>query len=270
MIRKAVIPAAGSGTRLLPATKLIPKEMLPVAGVPLIHHCVEEAVRSGIREACIVLNPRRAMAREYFQSLPRGGGPYPALLRRLNALSDRIRLRWAWQEEPRGLADAILCARAAIGDEPFALMLPDNLAFAKVPLLVQMRETFRRYRRDTVAIARIPASRASAFSVSGRIEFESAGGRSVRVRRFLPKGRGYYPRSLRAPVVRSFARAILLPHFFEHAARLRSRVKGELDDGRVLREILRRGDIMGHLVEGVVFDAGNLRGFAEANAWMIK
>jgi UTP--glucose-1-phosphate uridylyltransferase len=129
-IRKAVIPAAGLGTRFLPATKVVPKEMLPIAGKPLIRFAVEEAAASGIQMVILVISRGKNQLAEHFQRnrhlegmlSRRGKNEDAELLRRLSQLAE---IRTVWQEAPLGLADAIRSARALVGDEPFAVILPD-------------------------------------------------------------------------------------------------------------------------------------------------
>ena len=267
MIRKAVIPAAGRGTRLLPATKNIPKELLPIAGKPMIHLCIEEAVAAGIEEVCIILNPRKTLVKDYFSDWSTPSDREPKALRDIRQLLRRCRLKFAWQPRPRGLADAIDRARDFVGTEPFALMLPDNLVFSSLPVITQLEETLNRYGEDTIAVVRVPPPRVPLFSLSGKIDYERLDARAVRIKRFYPKRRGYYEPVGKGPLVRTVARALLLPHFFDYVDTVRKRIKGELDDGPVLREIIRTRGLVGRIIRGTVFDVGNPRGYTAANAW---
>ena len=257
------------GSRLLPATKDIPKEMLPIAGTPMVQLCVEEAVAAGIGDVCIVLNPRKTIIRDYFCNWSRGVKVAHRSLKRVRSLLDKCKLIFEWQREPCGIADAIDCARDFVAGEPFALLLPDNVIFARRSALSQMKETFNRYGKDTNAVVRIPSRFASTFSLSGKIDYEIVRGRALSITRFYRKRKGYYP-AMKKPLIRVVARSIFFPHFFEYIDRVSGRIKREFDDGPVLREIVRREGLMGHMIEGVVFDAGNPRGYAAANSWAVS
>ncbi|HLK32067.1 MAG TPA: sugar phosphate nucleotidyltransferase, partial [Terriglobales bacterium] len=156
-IRKAVIPAAGLGTRWLPATKCVAKELLPVAGKPLIQHAVEEAVASGLEEIVVVSAPGKHDLEHYFQPDPllerqvaaRGNG---RALQEWRRLRERFELRVVIQEQPLGLAHAIACTQPLVGDEPFAVLLPDNLIFAAKPCTLQLIECHSRLPGCMVAI----------------------------------------------------------------------------------------------------------------------
>jgi UTP--glucose-1-phosphate uridylyltransferase len=258
-IRKAVVPAAGRGTRLFPVTRVVPKELLPVGGKPMIHRCVEEAFSAGCEELYVIANPAKRLIRDYF--LHAGS----RLLRDYVRLG---RIRFLYQKGHRGLADAISCARRYIGNNPFALLLPDNVTFAQQPVIAQLEETFERYGNDTIAVAHIPAAFVPTFSLSGRIDWEEERGRAVRITRLYPKRKGMHPPSRRAGITRAIGRAVLTPCFFKYIEALRGRVKGELDDGPVFRQMARRRGVMGHRIDGIVFDAGNKAGFAAANSWV--
>ncbi len=270
MIDRAVIPAAGRGTRLLPVTKSVPKEMLPIAGKPMIHLCIEEAVAAGIEKICIILNPRKALVRDYIRNW--SGLEYgdTEALRSLKSLLERCSLKFVWQKEPRGLADDIDHARDFVGSKPFAMLLPDNVVLSAVPAIKQIERTFIRFGLDTVGVTTVPASRIGTFNLSGKIGYEKLDGSSLRIKRLYPKRKGYCRAVGRRPVVRTFARAIFLPHFFDYIDIARRRVKGELDDGPVLKKILREKGAMGHMLKGMVFDVGNPRGYAAANEWILK
>jgi UTP--glucose-1-phosphate uridylyltransferase len=259
VIRRAVIPAGGRGTRLLPETRMVPKELLPVGGAPMIRWCLHEAIAAGISDVCIVLTPGKAMVREYLEEELRRG--------EAKALREKCRLAFAWQDEPRGLADAIDRARDFTGSEAFALMMPDNLVVSRTPPLAQIHETFIKYGRDTYALARIPARFVHTFNLSGLVEYARVRGRSVRITRFRGKRKGYFPPMDGGSMVRAIGRAIVLPHFFNYCDFARRKVRGEFDDGHVLREMHRHELIMGHLIDGTVFDVGNPRGYAAASAW---
>lgn len=264
MVRKAVIPAAGLGTRLMPLSGALPKEMLPVGGVPMILYCLEEAAASGIDDVCVVLSPGKRAIEDYLLELRGGRAPGHRIAARFRETFWKCRIAFAWQEQPLGLADAIYRARWFLGQQPFAVMLPDNIIISRRPAILQIRGAFEKYGKDTLALARIPARLAHTFSLSGLVEYEPLAGRAVRITRFHRKRKGYYPAMRKGHVIRGIARAIFLPHFFDYVDRVRGKTAGELDDGPVLREMLKRETIVGRIIEGKVFDAGNPLGFAAA------
>jgi UTP--glucose-1-phosphate uridylyltransferase len=149
-IRKLVIPAAGLGTRFLPATKVVPKELLPIAGKPLIQFAVEEAAASGIETVILVISSGKGLLAEHFNPNPhlenllraRGNAQAAELVRRLSELAE---IRTVWQDSPLGLADAIRCARASVGDEPFAVILPDALIDSDRPCIGQLMACYENH-----------------------------------------------------------------------------------------------------------------------------
>jgi UTP--glucose-1-phosphate uridylyltransferase len=147
-IRKAVIPAAGFGVRMLPVTKVLPKEMMPIGNKPLIQYAVEEAAASGIEEVVLVTATRKSALERYFRRDPKlerflqeRGRDHE--LQCLRSLSSLVRIVTVHQPAPRGLGDALLCARSAIGDEPFAMILPDAIIDASQPVVAQLISAFR-------------------------------------------------------------------------------------------------------------------------------
>ena len=159
-IRKAVIPAAGWGTRFLPATKAIPKELLPLADKPVIQHTVEEAAASGIEQVIIVTSPGKGALEAHFSMCPeletaldqKGDAELLEKVRCTNQLAD---ICYVMQQEPLGLGHAILVTKDIVGDEPFAVFLPDDLFAAEPPLIRQMAEVYQRFGGSVLALLRV-------------------------------------------------------------------------------------------------------------------
>ena len=188
-VGKAVIVAAGRGTRFLPATKAVPKEMLPLLDRPLIHYAVAEAVASGIGQIVIITAEGKEAIRDYFE-------PDPGLERFLEGKGDRERLEmvrritdmadisYVIQQEQLGLGHAVLTARRAVGDEPLAVILPDDIVFGETPVLKQMMEAGETHGGSVVAVETVGAERISSYGV---IDGEPAGDRVYRVKSLVEK-----------------------------------------------------------------------------------
>jgi len=175
MIRKAVIPAAGFGTRFLPATKCQPKEMLPIVDTPTIQYVVEEAVASGIRDILMVIGKGKRAIEEHFdrnfdlenELFAKGKA---AELEAIRKISDMANIHFVWQKELKGLGDAVLCARDHVGNEPFAVLLGDTVMDGRrQPVTRQLMEVFDRYQDSVVAVEAVARSKVSRYGViSGR------------------------------------------------------------------------------------------------------
>ncbi|HEX9950017.1 MAG TPA: sugar phosphate nucleotidyltransferase, partial [Thermodesulfobacteriota bacterium] len=169
-IRKGVIPAAGVGTRFLPATKAIPKELLPIVDKPTIQYIVEEAVASGIEQVILITAQGKGAVEDHFavsaeleKLLKRQ--KKEDLLQMVKELSEMVRMVAVRQNEPGGLGHAVLCAREAVGDEPFAVLLGDDLVDAEPPCLAQMVEIARQKGGAVIALLRVPATETHLYGI---------------------------------------------------------------------------------------------------------
>ncbi|MCW2544868.1 MAG: UTP--glucose-phosphate uridylyltransferase, partial [Frankiales bacterium] len=176
-ITKAVIPAAGLGTRFLPATKAVPKEMLPVVDTPAIQYVVEEAVRAGLRDVLMITGRGKSSLENHFDrtieleaSLEASGKK--ELLAKVQAATDLADVHYVRQGEPRGLGHAVLCAAEHVGHEPFAVLLGDDLIDARDPLLEQMVAVQQREGGSVIALMQVPADQISLY---GCVSFEGSG-----------------------------------------------------------------------------------------------
>ncbi|MEG1442319.1 MAG: UTP--glucose-1-phosphate uridylyltransferase, partial [Oscillospiraceae bacterium] len=161
-VRKAVIPAAGWGTRFLPATKAMPKEMLPIVDTPTIQYIVEEAVASGIEEICIITSGTKKAIEDHFDKtyelediLEKGGKP--DLLNQVKNISNMARVVSIRQKEAKGLGHAVACAKSFVGDEPFAVLLGDDVVYNEgKPCLKQMMEIYEKYGKSVLGVQTVP------------------------------------------------------------------------------------------------------------------
>jgi UTP--glucose-1-phosphate uridylyltransferase len=261
-VRKAVIVAAGLGTRMLPASKVIPKEILPVVDTPAIQLIVEEAVASGIEEIIVVVSPGRTLVLDHFKpadDLERhleGRGKHD-LLHELRRTNEPARFRTAHQHEPLGLGHAVLQARHEVGNEPFALFLPDDIVDAPRPCIRQLLDVAEKHDAPVVALLRVPHSEVSKYGI---VEAKAAGARLYELTGMVEK-----PPVERAPS--DFAiigRYVLVPEIFELIAGSKPGAGGEIQLTDALLAMLRRRKIYGYEFEGTRYDLGDRVGYVTA------
>lgn len=261
-VRKAVIPAAGLGTRFLPATKSVPKEMLPIVDVPVIQLIVEEAVQSGIEEVVIVTSGAKRSIEDHFdhafeleQRLRQAGKE--ADVARIRAIAELARFVYVRQGEPLGNGHAVLCAREVIGDEPFVVLWGDDLARATPPVCRQMLDVFERHGGPVLALMAVPDAELSRYGV---IAGEPIGERVHRVSRLVEKPRpGTAPTNLAA--VKEY---VLTPDVFEILAATPRGRGGEIWLADALNELAQRRPMFGYEFIGDRYDPGDKLGFLKA------
>jgi UTP--glucose-1-phosphate uridylyltransferase len=170
MIRKAIIPAAGLGTRFLPATKALPKEMLPIVDKPTIQYIVEEAVASGIEDIIIISGRSKRSIEDHFdksyelEETLLKKNKY-GLLKDVQSISDLANIHYIRQKEPKGLGNAVFCARSFVGNEPFAVLLGDDIVKSTKPCLKQLIEVFNRYHSSVVGVQEVPIDEVSKYGI---------------------------------------------------------------------------------------------------------
>ena len=261
-IRKAVIVAAGLGTRMLPASKVIPKEILPVVDRPAIQVIVEEAVASGITEVILVLSPGRFLAREQLQPAlelerhleSRGKSDLLAMIRKTNA---PVKITTALQSEPLGLGHAVLQAREAVGDEPFGVFYPDDIVDSETPLLQQIINAAQKVDGPVVSLMKV---RREDLSKYGIVEASKVGDRLYHLTDMIEK-----PPPEKAPS--DFAiigRHVLTPDIFDEIAALKPGAGGELQLTDAMLALAKRRELHGYEFEGTRYDLGDRLGFIEA------
>jgi UTP--glucose-1-phosphate uridylyltransferase len=264
-VRKAVFPVAGLGTRFLPATKAVPKEMLPVVDKPLIQHAVEEARAAGIEEFIFVTGRLKSAMEDHFDhafeleaTLNERGKT--AELGMLEAgMAEAGRVVYTRQQRPLGLGHAVWCARELVGDEPFAVLLPDDLILGEVPCLKQMVEVYEETGGNVVAVMDVPREQTQRYGV---LDVSADDGRLAAIRGLVEK-----PRPEEAPSTLSIiGRYLLEPAIFDHLASIGRGAGGEiqLTDGLV-RLIGGERPFHGLRFAGRRFDCGDKLGWLEAN-----
>jgi UTP--glucose-1-phosphate uridylyltransferase len=263
-IRKAVFPAAGLGTRFLPATKAQPKEMLVLVDKPIIQYVIEEAVASGITSIIIVTGRGKNAIEDHFdvsielERLLEERGK-TKLLEQVKAISNMINVCYVRQGEQLGLGHAVLMARDLVGDEPFAVMLGDDIIDGTVPCMKQMANVFESYGGPVIAVQKVPRSEIGAYGVINA-EAEGDTGRVYRIRDMVEK-----PKPDEAPSdLAIIGRYILTPDIFDALERTPRDKGGEIQLTNGLRQLKDKRTIYGYQFEGVRHDAGQKLGFLKA------
>jgi UTP--glucose-1-phosphate uridylyltransferase len=273
-IRKAVIPAAGLGTRFLPATKVIPKEMLPIAGKPLIQIAVEEAVASGVDTVIVVIGKGKNLLQEHFhrdaalEALLTGRGCHEEAAR-IRRLSQMVEIRTAWQQAPRGLADAIRSARSLLEDEPFAVLLPDAVIDSDEPCIGQLMRCYESHPGCIIATRLVKPVEIERFGTLDLIPMRDrcCGGRTSRVSSLTERPRAGTTGSRYG----IFGRYVLEPGIFDAIEQTHPGIGGELQLTDSLLISSNSIPLYGFRFVGEHYDAGSKLGFLQANlAYALK
>ena len=263
-VRKAIFPAAGLGTRFLPATKAQPKEMLPLVDKPIIQYSVEEAVASGIKDIIIVTGKGKNAIEDHFDVsvelevfLEKRGKL--DVLTEIRQISNLINVSYVRQGEPLGLGHAVLVTRTLVGNEPFAVVLGDDVIDATPPALRQMIDVFEEMGGPVLAIEEVPRESVSSYGI---IDAEEVRPGVYRIRDMIEKP----PRDEAPSNLAIIGRYILTPDIFpelEQTAREKDRT-GEIQLTNGLRRLLKKREIYGCRIDGVRHDTGNKLGFLKA------
>jgi UTP--glucose-1-phosphate uridylyltransferase len=264
-VRKAVFPAAGLGTRFLPATKAQPKEMLPLVDKPIIQYGVEEAVASGANNIILVTGRGKNAIEDHFdvsielESFLESRGKKDQLAE-IRKISSMMNLAYVRQGEPLGLGHAVLVTRDLVGDEPFAVILADDVIDAQPPATAQLIKVFERLGGPVLAVERVPREQISSYGVIAFEPDTSLGEGVYRVRDLVEK-----PPPEEAPSdLAIIGRYVLTPDLFPCLAATKSDRTGEIQLTNGLRELLKTRPIYACEVKGVRHDTGNKLGFLKA------
>jgi UTP--glucose-1-phosphate uridylyltransferase len=265
-IRKAVFPVGGMGTRFLPATKSMPKEMLPVVDKPLIQYAVEEAQAAGIEQFIFVTGRSKTAIEDHFDHSYELESTLKSRAKDLQFssvttwLPDPGQIAYTRQQEPLGLGHAVWCARNLVGDEPFAVLLADDLVLAKTPCLKQMTDAHALRPGNYVAVMDVPRAHTNRYGI---LDIEDDDGRLVTMKGVVEK-----PDPATAPSTLSIiGRYILHPDVFEHLGRAKFGAGGEIQLTDALAEMIgaNQRPFMVLRFEGTRFDCGDKVGFLQAN-----
>jgi UTP--glucose-1-phosphate uridylyltransferase len=264
-VRKAVFPAAGLGTRFLPATKAQPKEMLPLVDKPIIQYGVEEAVAAGCDQIIIVTGRGKSAIEDHFdvsyeleKMLEERGKT--DLLKIVRQISDLIHIAYVRQKEALGLGHAVLTARELVGDEPFAVLLADDVIDAEVPCLRQLMDVFEKTQCSVLATQVVEGPGISAYGVLEGKPVPGSNGKLYEVLSLVEK-----PKPEEAPSnLAVIGRYILTPGVFETLSDIKAGAGGELQLTDGLKALLKKEKIYGYVFDGKRHDTGDKLGFLKA------
>jgi UTP--glucose-1-phosphate uridylyltransferase len=260
-VKKAIIPAAGLGTRFLPATKAMPKEMLPIVDKPTIQYIVEEAIESGIEDIIIVTGKGKRSIEDHFdhsfeleQSLLDKGKF--ELLEEVQKSSKLVDIHYIRQKEPKGLGHAIWCARKFIGNEPFAVLLGDDIVKAETPCLKQMMDQYERYNASIVGVQTVKENEASRYGI---VDGNQLGERFYSVNNLVEK-----PKQEDAPSnLAIMGRYILNPMIFDILSSQKPGAGGEIQLTDAIAKLNQYEAVYAYDFEGTRYDVGEKMGFIQ-------
>lgn len=263
MIKKAVIPAAGLGTRFLPATKAQPKEMLPIVDKPTIQYIIEEAVQSGIEDIIIVTGRSKRAIEDHFdksvelEMLLERTGKHD-MLEVVENISNLVDIHYVRQKEPLGLGHAVLCAKKFIGNEPFAVLLGDDIVDSEVPALKQMMDQYNEVQSSILGCNEVPRSEVNKYGI---VNYSEKVGELFKVESLVEK-----PAIEEAPSTQAIVgRYILSPAIFELLEEGTPDKKGEIQLTDAIDKLLGRESIYSYIIKGNRYDVGDKFGFLQAS-----
>ena len=261
ILRTCVFPCAGFGTRFFPATKVIPKEMLPLVDKPILQYGIEEARDSGFDKLIIVTSKGKDSILDHFDrtsELERSLRERQKfdLLGEVETVSKMVDLIAVRQKEAKGLGHAVLISRDAVGNEPFAVVLPDDVILADEPCLLQMRRVFEETGRPVVALMEVQPEETSRYGI---VAGSNAGGRRFQITDMVEK-----PKSKPPSHYAIIGRYILPPEIFPVLQKTGRGAGGEIQLTDALRQLVQQGDFYGYVFEGKRYDAGEKIGYLKA------
>lgn len=261
-VRKAIIPAAGLGTRFLPATKAQPKEMLPIVDKPTIQYIIEEAVASGIEEILIITGRNKKCIEDHFDKsveleMELEKNHKDDLLEMVRNISDMVDIHYIRQKEPKGLGHAILCARAFVGNEPFAVLLGDDVVDSEVPCLKQLMDCYKEYKTTILGVQTVKHEEVNKYGIVDGIHIED---RVYKVKKLVEK-----PSVEEAPSnVAILGRYIITPQIFDILQNTEPGKGGEIQLTDALQTLIENEAMYAYNFEGRRYDVGDKLGFLQA------
>lgn len=261
-VRKAVIPAAGLGTRFLPATKAQPKEMLPIVDKPTLQYIIEEAIESGIEEILIITGRNKSSIENHFDKsveleleLEKSGKL--DMLEEVRKISDMVNIHYIRQKEPKGLGHAIHCAKSFIGNEPFAVLLGDDIVHNGKPCLKQMIECYNKYKTTILGVQEVSDEDVSKYGI--------VDGKQIEDRIYTVEDLVEKPSKEEAPSnIAILGRYVINPEIFQILEHTKPGKGGEIQLTDGLRELAKREAMYAYIFDGKRYDVGNKLGFLEA------
>lgn len=261
-IRKAIIPAAGLGTRFLPATKAQPKEMLPIVDIPTIQYIVEEAIASGIEDILIITGRNKKSIEDHFDKsyeleteLEKSGKT--EFLELCQNISSMANIHYIRQKEAKGLGHAVLCAKSFVGDEPFAVLLGDDIVYSEKPCLKQMVEVFEEHQASVLGVQTVPHDQVSKYGI--------VDGKKLSDRLYTVSGLVEKPPVDKAPTdVAILGRYIIEPEIFDYLEKTKPGAGGEIQLTDALMSLAKDRKMLAYDFMGRRYDVGDKLGFLTA------
>ncbi|MDD5794835.1 UTP--glucose-1-phosphate uridylyltransferase GalU [Clostridium sp. HCP1S3_B4] len=261
-VKKAIIPAAGLGTRFLPATKAQPKEMLPIVDKPTIQFIIEEAIASGIEEILIITGRNKKCIEDHFDKsielemeLEKSGKS--DLLELVRDISDMVDIHYIRQKEPKGLGHAIYCAKTFVGNEPFAVMLGDDVVDSKVPCLKQLIDCYSEYNTSILGVQKVPEDQVNKYGIIN--------GRFIEDRVYKVNDLVEKPSPEEAPSnIAILGRYIITPEIFKHIENTKPGKGGEIQLTDALKSLITQEVMYAYEFDGKRYDVGDKLGFLQA------
>lgn len=261
-VRKAIIPAAGLGTRFLPATKAQPKEMLPIVDKPTIQYIIEEAVDSGIEEILIITGRNKRAIEDHFDrsielEITLEKKEKNELLSQIKDISNMVNIHYIRQKEPKGLGHAINCARSFVGDEPFAVLLGDDIVHSDYPCLKQLIDIYDEYKTTILGVQTVPEKDVSKYGI---IDGKFIENDVYKIKNLVEK-----PQKEDAPsAIAILGRYIITPEIFDILDKTKPGAGGEIQLTDALKELSSKQAMYAYIFKGIRYDVGNKLGFLQA------
>ena len=261
-VKKAIIPAAGLGTRFLPATKALPKEMLPIVDKPTMQYIIEEAIASGIEEVLIITGRNKKSIEDHFDKsveleLELENKNKDDLLKQVRDISNMVNIHFIRQKEPKGLGHAINCARAFVGNEPFAVMLGDDIVDSNKPCLKQLMECFEEKNTTILGVQKVEKENVDKYGIVDGLQISD---RLYKVNDLVEK-----PQVDVAPSnVAILGRYIITPEIFDILDNTKPGKGGEIQLTDALKTLIMHQDMYAYIFTGRRYDVGDKLGFLEA------
>lgn len=262
-VKKAIIPAAGLGTRFLPVTKAQPKEMLPIVDKPTIQYIIEEAVASGIEEILIITGRNKRAIEDHFDKSVEledelQNNNKEKLLELVQNISNMVDIHYIRQKEPKGLGHAISRAKAFVGDEPFAVMLGDDIVDSEVPCLKQLINSYNEYKTSILGVQPVDKTQVSKYGIVKGVKIED---KVYKVKDLVEK-----PKIEESPSnIAILGRYIITPKIFEILEKTKPGKGGEIQLTDALKELAKQEAMYSYCFEGIRYDVGDKLGFLQAN-----
>lgn len=262
-VKKAIIPAAGLGTRFLPATKAQPKEMLPIVDKPTIQYIIEEAVNSGIEDILIITGRNKRAIEDHFDksveleiSLEEHGKT--ELLKMVRDISDMVNIHYIRQKEPKGLGQAIYCAKSFINNEPFAVLLGDDVVYSDKPCLLQLMEVYEEFESSILGVQEVELDEVNKYGI--------VSGEKIRDNLYKVENLVEKPSKDKSPSnVAILGRYIINPEIFGFLEKTEPGAGGEIQLTDALNELVKKEKMYAYIFEGKRYDVGDKLGFLKAN-----